>query len=857
MSKRLVVCMRWRPGGEGQETQSFASVAEAALERMAALGGRLILWHPEWLAVDFSLEALQDAIDFIVDSPAQGVGTGFAYGPLTEVLDGGPMLAVCSGPTVERAVSLARMARAGEVLVEPALVKASGGELLVRGGRVATIGSSKLRGLKLDLAHPQRSLECESVARLAPAPWCGPMPSLSSSAGQLSLIVAARGGGGSRFLAEHRNRHHPGALVLSRLAFGYPQAALSAVFDAAHEGAGLSPENEATLAALRGGECVRLEQTSALLAEWIERHALPRIVYLSDAGEIDADSLEAVASLATAHGVAVIAGVDDEAKLPPALAKLAIAGRAVLSPLESKDASALLRRMTGDQLSQELAERLAARGMPYPLGVTQSLVEALDSVSYLWADHGVVPRVVRDETPEQQSTESLLRRRLHLVELNDRLLLEALAVLGGRAHTADIVALLRLAGRTVTNAEAALAYLERVGWLSSGPGEWVRLATRTQRSVVISQLSDRRYALLHQAAATLRAEGGKPLALASAALHAGLAGNRGKASLLAKRAAQSLRAAGLEATAFALEQYAQSADTAALRGRLLAGSWADDHRHTQASQDEQFLDASLTAEADSGPQAAKSRPVSSRPRDSNPSQAPEPRSTAREDLPPPNVSEPLPPEADAEQISETDLEAMSADDIELVPSSEEPEGAVAVATDLPEANSKPNGGQRATPTAPTMRIAGIPSDSESLMPERAALALGRGDPVTLDELAAQLRGEAHSVVADRLDAMAQLVRGNVGDALRLLREAKERANRAGPSERCRASLALSIAIAAAGRPGDALLEVLEGLACARRAGDVRGERACAKFTAQLAERAGHPSVAAAWQAASARVSVSE
>src|SRR5690606_30346865 len=79
MSKRLVVCMRWRPGGEGQETQSFASVAEAALERMAALGGRLILWHPEWLAVDFSLEALQDAIDFIVDSPAQGVGTGFAY----------------------------------------------------------------------------------------------------------------------------------------------------------------------------------------------------------------------------------------------------------------------------------------------------------------------------------------------------------------------------------------------------------------------------------------------------------------------------------------------------------------------------------------------------------------------------------------------------------------------------------------------------------------------------------------------------------------------------------------------------------------------------------------------------------
>jgi hypothetical protein len=132
----------------------------------------------------------------------------------------------------------------------------------------------------------------------------------------------------------------------------------------------------------------------------------------------------------------------------------------------------------------------------------------------------------------------------------------------------------------------------------------------------------------------------------------------------------------------------------------------------------------------------------------------------------------------------------------------------------------------------------------------------RGDPVTLDQLARQLRGETHTVLADRLDAMASLVRGDIGEALRRLRDAKLRANQLDLSEQCRASLALSIAIAAAGRPSDALLEVLDGLARARQASDTRGERACAKFLAQLAQRAGHATIAESWQALSLQASES-
>jgi hypothetical protein len=96
--------------------------------------------------------------------------------------------------------------------------------------------------------------------------------------------------------------------------------------------------------------------------------------------------------------------------------------------------------------------------------------------------------------------------------------------------------------------------------------------------------------------------------------------------------------------------------------------------------------------------------------------------------------------------------------------------------------------------------------------------------------------------------MDSLTRGEVGEALRLLRSTKERAQQLGPAERSRAALGLGVGLAAAGRSSEALLEALEGLARAREAQDARGELACARFIAQLAASAGHEPVARAWQA---------
>src|SRR5262249_48903961 len=132
-------------------------------------------------------------------------------------------------------------------------------------------------------------------------------------------------------------------------------------------------------------------------------------------------------------------------------------------------------------------------------------------------------------------------------------------------------------------------------------------------------------------------------------------------------------------------------------------------------------------------------------------------------------------------------------------------------------------------------------------------ALRHGDHAAMEVLAAEIRDDgAQHVVADRLEGMASLARGQVADALRRLRGAKERAQSLGPGDRSRAARALGVAFAAAGRGTEALLEGLEALARAREAGDANGESACARFLARLTNAAGVVGAAERWQKIAAR-----
>lgn len=121
----------------------------------------------------------------------------------------------------------------------------------------------------------------------------------------------------------------------------------------------------------------------------------------------------------------------------------------------------------------------------------------------------------------------------------------------------------------------------------------------------------------------------------------------------------------------------------------------------------------------------------------------------------------------------------------------------------------------------------------AVFPEEVSKALRKRDAQSLQALAESIRDHAAPQAVERLDAMAQLADGKSGEALRRLRRSKENAPLGDPSARCRAALALGVALASAGRPYEAALEGLDGLARAREGNDERGERACARFLSQL------------------------
>lgn len=132
-------------------------------------------------------------------------------------------------------------------------------------------------------------------------------------------------------------------------------------------------------------------------------------------------------------------------------------------------------------------------------------------------------------------------------------------------------------------------------------------------------------------------------------------------------------------------------------------------------------------------------------------------------------------------------------------------------------------------------------------PSETVQALVKGDVDAVERMAEQLRlSDKGGPLAERLSAMAQLTRGETGDAIRRLRVAAEEARATKSRERCRTALALGVALAASGRHEEALLEALDALARAREMSDARGEQACVRFLAHLSAMAGHTAEAEAW-----------
>lgn len=751
--ERVVVCFRRRGGVKRGDGDEPVDRADALVGRATALGGRVVAWHVQSFAFDFADEALEDAIELVAGEdagPVGGFGVGVAAGELSILIDGDARVALGRGPALRRAMALSQIARRGEVLLDPGLEAVRSERVLCSGSRLGMFGRERVRGLSLDLRFPWRDGVADGLAHLTlPERVGAPEPAeLELEPGCVSVLRARRGAGGSRFLSElarlHADKKH---LFVVPSAAGEPLGALCAALASARDEVSLGVEHSASLESLLAGEGLDLEASSELLSACLAG-AAGALVLIDEPHDVDADTLEVVAHAAQSSGVSVVTRVGASEQLPPALHELEPGPELQLEALGRAPSADLARAFTGGALEARAATRWGKRGGGWPLAILEALGEGIESGELVRQDERLVPRLRIAGRGRSHSARHWLERRLRFVSPGGRVLLDALAVLGGRAERATLQELLKLTGAPSPEWDSTLQALAAARWLEVSSDGACALPSATHRIELGALMEPPQKRLLHAAASRMLSESERPLAVCAAALHAWLAGDSDRALLLGRRAAATAHAVGLSATADALEHFAVSGARGALSARGLGGVFRIE-----------------LGEGASG------------------------------------VTDPAPP-----------------------PHSEPPER-------RPEL------------------LAAMSSDPERAPPGAVAQALREGRVEDVERMARELREDGeHHLLADRLEAMAALGRGQTGEALRLLRAAKDQARQLSAVERCRAALAHGIGLARAGRKTEALLETLEGLARAREAGDIAGERACARFLAQLSRSVGQDAPAAAWDA---------
>lgn len=100
------------------------------------------------------------------------------------------------------------------------------------------------------------------------------------------------------------------------------------------------------------------------------------------------------------------------------------------------------------------------------------------------------------------------------------------------------------------------------------------------------------------------------------------------------------------------------------------------------------------------------------------------------------------------------------------------------------------------------------------------------------------RVEGAPSYADRIRALARIKKGDLHEAVRMLRAARATIPPAELGERCRTSLALGFALLASARPEEALLEACDALARAREKIDMRAENAAIGLITKIFDGSG-------------------
>jgi hypothetical protein len=714
------------------------------------------------------------------------------------------------GPALVAASVLSGVAQPGEIVCAQTVRALRAGELLTAGSRVGREGGLRVGGVRLDPAHPWRHQAVEELSHMRVAPLVGVAPTPGGvEPGSLLVLRADPGTGGTRYLTELAARAAKALVVVPSGSSFEPLGALRRALarSMTRELSPLLLELADPLEALLAGDGVALDVAARLITAflWPKTEGQgPGLLLLDDAKSVDPATLEAcVRAVQDAKGAAfgLVARLDATSGVPSVLGALTRTSELEIAPLSRDAAESLAGGCTSEALDEVARRRWARLSSHVPLGVVESVAYGIVTGELRWHGEKASPRSRASGRGKVRGPSEWILLRARDESPACRMVLCLVAMLGGEAKVARLATVLRRAGEAV-DVEAVLEELMRGRWLVDTQEDWVALPSRTHREALATLLEADARRLLHRASAEVIQKEEGVFGRVESAWHAAQAGDGPAAARILLAAARGTASARLEASTTQLIAFARRADPSCEEAAM-----------------ELLANALERAPSIPPPRSSAAPPP-------HVSMIPGSR------LPSIRIATPAPPRV-------VELEDLAAFEVDTSHDSEPPtiakmELAPMAASDILRAVEPGSAASSSAEREEQAQAATSGANIASRLGELAKDALLSADNAALERWVDGLSAAGESpMFTERLRALSRLGRGDIGDALRVLRRTRSGLDPHDHKLRCQTSLALGVALSVAGRSQEALLEGMDALARARHVGDERGAQACVAFLAKL------------------------
>jgi hypothetical protein len=870
VTERILICF-WltESGTAGGSERGFLERARALVKQAEPHGGSLVSWGGAHVGLLFEPEAIEEGVALVAAALAdtrEGElpwGVALAQGEFVQEKAGHHE--IVGSMALAEAEALARIAQPGDVLVAESLAAFASGEMLTVGRRSGIDRGKRIRAARLDCKRPWKKEAMAHIAQIRTTALVGreDPSALLWMPGTLSILRADPGLGGSRVLADLRRLVEPGpCLVVTPSGSGLePLGALRRAIAraCAVDPQPFEPELEPAFNRLLAGSGVPIETAATLIASMLKplaESAPPGALLLDDAAEVDSTTLAACARALEIGdcSFAFVIRLDATSNVPGELLDCSLGTEMELRPLAPADAETLAGEVTAGALEPRARKRWARRGNFTPLGILEAITTSLWTGELAWEEGRAFPRRRAGGKGAPAPAGRWVAQRAPGTTPAAQCILAVTALLGGEAPLKRVEEVLRVANAPI-KAEEEAQRLVAARWLVQGEPGWIGLPSRTHREAILSEsLGEATRRVIHLAIAHVLEREERALGLAEAALHASRAGDGEWGARLALTAARAAQSLGLEKGATQLIAFAREQDPnceAEARRQLASqlppkvvlrnDGGADGESPTingvrLAGFNSVQTDSSVLTPDRASALAATGTQYAA-------------RSTMLElaeagELDVQEVPGVLVPSMDGETAGDSIAVPLVGvrPRLEMLAHDSEPPTTVASPKTDDELDASGPASEHATITAVVSGMATsdtmLQGDSNAVgqrLSELAKEALLGADVRALERWVEGLLASGERArFAERMQAMARISRGEVGDALRLLRAARSSLDpSSSPAARCQTSLALGFALAVAGRTEEALLEGLDALARAREERNKTAARACLAFLAKL------------------------